>query len=143
MLNCITHLICPSICLESNSSLSGENQLSNLFNINAKSIEQESSNFMDKIWCVVQRVQDVAIIALYATFSAFLFQVNPSLFAIGFIVGIIFDENVEPAIQKIKNVWVNTGYFLGAVAYVLSAPVTIATTTLLWSSHIGALLSKY
>ena len=92
---------------------------------------------------LIDKVKEVARSVLNATISAFFYWVNPSLFAIGFITGIIIDDKVRYAIQKIKSVWKNQtlkGCLIGTFACGLSLPVTLATATLLWSADFGSLM---
>ena len=99
---------------------------------------------MNKISCVIEKVKQVAQFILKASLSAFLYWVNPSLFAIGFIAGIVIDDQVRCAIQKIKAVWKNqkiTGTLLGGFACALSLPVSLATASILWSAHLGSLVT--
>jgi len=99
-----------------------------------------STSLMEKIHPITEKIKEVALLILAVAVSAFLFWVNPSIFAIGFISGIIFDDQVKNAIQKIKNIWMNqklTGCILGTIACFLSLPVTLATASFLWSAHLG------
>lgn len=99
--------------------------------------------FAKKIKFIADKVKEVASPILKASISAFLYWVNPSLFAIGFIAGIVFDDHVSYAIQKIKNVWKNqelTGCLIGSFACALSLPVSLAAASLLWSAHLGSLM---
>lgn len=107
-------------------------------------ITKTTSSFRDKVKHVVEKVKQVAIVILSVALSTFLYWVNPSLFAIGFIAGIILDDQVRCAIQKIKDVWKSqklAGTLFGGLACTLSMPVTIATASLLWSAHLGSLMS--
>jgi hypothetical protein len=92
---------------------------------------------------IIEKVKEVANPILKAGITAFLYWVNPSLFAIGFIGGIVFDEHVRYAIQKIKNVWKNqelAGCLIGSFACALSLPVSLAAASLLWSAHFGSFM---
>lgn len=112
--------------------------------VNAKVTKKLSTSFMDKIRCVAEKVGKVALLALALGITALLYWVNPSLFAIGFIAGVVFDEQVKEAIQKIKDVWNNqkiVGTLFGVFACGLSMPVTLATASLLWSAHFGSLMT--
>ncbi|HEV8051220.1 MAG TPA: hypothetical protein VGP47_01910 [Parachlamydiaceae bacterium] len=100
-------------------------------------------SFMARILPIVEKVKKVAQFILTVGISALLYWMNPSLFAIGFISGIIFDDQVRVAIQKIKDVWNNqklVGTLFGSFACALSMPVTLATASLLWSAHFGSLM---
>jgi len=116
-------------------------QAADLSSLKAKTITTNPS-CMTRVWNLIQKVVKVATITLV---SAFFFWINPSLVAISFIAGIIFDEHVEMATQKIKNVWKNqavTGCIIGTFACALALPVTIATASILWSANFGSFLSK-
>lgn len=107
-------------------------------------ITAPSGPFIDKIKQVVEKVKHVALIILNVGFSALLYWVNPSLFAIGFIAGIIIDDHVRSAIQKIKDVWVNqkiTGMIFSGFACALSMPVSLAAASLLWSARLGSIIT--
>lgn len=97
----------------------------------------------DKTKTIVEKIKEVANPILKAGISAFLYWVNPSLFAIGFIAGIVFDDHIRSAIQKISNVWKNqelAGCLFGSFACALSLPVSLAAASLLWSAHFGTLM---
>lgn len=98
---------------------------------------------IEKAHAIIEKVKGVAHLILKASISAFLYWVNPSLFAIGFIAGVVFDEHVRNAIQKIKSVWKNqelAGCLIGSFACTLSLPVSLAAASLLWSAHFGSII---
>lgn len=114
--------------------------------LNTHQVTQKNSSlsYNDKIKPIIEKVKQVALFILKVGISALLYWVNPSLFAIGFIAGIILDDQVRVAIQKIKNVWSSqkiAGTLLGGFACTLSMPVTLATASLLWSAHLGSLMT--
>lgn len=112
--------------------------------VNVKITKNLYSSLKEKICSIAQKVGKVALLALAVGVTALLYWVNPSLFAMGFIAGIIFDEQVREAIQKIKDVWNNQkiiGTLFGVFACGLSMPVTLATASLLWSAHFGSLMT--
>ena len=103
------------------------------------------SSFKAKMNFLIEKIKQVASLILTVSISALLYWVNPSLFAIGFITGIIIDDHVRCAIQKIKDVWTNqkfTGTFIGGFACALSMPVTLAAASILWSANLGACMTK-
>lgn len=146
MPNHISNLICPVNPTETFANPSHETaqETGDFANVSIKAITKtSSSSFMDKIRYVAEKVKKVALLALTVGITALLYWVNPSLFAIGFIAGIIFDEQVREAIQRIKDVWNNqklVGTLFGAFACGLSMPVTLATASLLWSAHFGSMM---
>lgn len=99
--------------------------------------------FREKVKPIIEKVKKIAHLILKASIGVFLYWVNPSLFAIGFFAGIVFDDHIRYAIQKIKNVWKNqelTGCLIGSFACALSMPVSLAAASLLWSAHLGSLM---
>ena len=101
--------------------------------------------FNFKMSHLLEKIKEIASFILRFSISALFYWVNPSLFAIGFIGGMIFNDQTHCSIKKIKEVWKNQkiiGTFIGSFACVLSLPVTLATASILWSAHMGALLSN-
>lgn len=112
--------------------------------LKSQSTVKTPSCFIDKVKNVMEKVKQVALFILKTAISVLLYWVNPSLFAVGFMAGIIFDDQVRYAIQKIKDVWKTqkfTGTLFGGIACVLSMPVSIASASLVWSAHLGSLMS--
>ena len=104
-----------------------------------------NSGKIQKSNCLVTKIKDIACVILNFSISGLFYWLNPSLFAIGFMAGMILNEQTKDSIQKIKEVWKNQrlfGTFIGSLACVLSLPVTLATASILWSAHMGALLSE-
>lgn len=100
-----------------------------------------STTILDNIKHLVEKVKQVALFILKASLSAFLYWMNPSFFAMGFVGGIAFDEKVQHLVEKIQAVWKHLSCFEAAVGCFfcgLSLPVTMVTTTLLWSAYLGA-----
>ena len=143
MPNQISNFISPFDPLESFSQATHEPapQLNDSACSSIKATKAPSS-YRDKILHIAEKVKQVALFILTIAVTVLLYWVNPSLFAIGFIAGIIFDEQIREAIQKIKDVWNNqklVGTLFGSFACALSMPVTLATASLLWSAHFGSL----
>ena len=93
---------------------------------------------------LIEKIKEIASFVLTVAVGSFLFWVNPTIFALGFLAGIIFDDQVREAIQKIKSVWNRqklANCIICTVAGALSLPVTLATASLLWSAHLGSMLS--
>lgn len=103
---------------------------------------QRISAVYDNINHLVEKVKYVARFILKASLSAFLYWINPSLFAMGFVAGVAFDENIQQVNRKIQEIWNHLSYpeaVVGCFFAGLSLPVTLATTTILWSAYLGAL----
>jgi hypothetical protein len=98
------------------------------------------------IW---QKICNVAKTIFKAALSVFLYWTNPTIFSIGFLAGVIRDDQVRQVIQKITGVW-NTLWnaqplsisFFGGLAGFLSLPVTLAASSLLWAAHLGSIMSR-
>ncbi|NGX42924.1 MAG: hypothetical protein K940chlam7_01212 [Chlamydiae bacterium] len=92
---------------------------------------------LSKIWGIAKKV-------LFGLAGAGLFFINPTLFAIGFVIGIIWDKKVQEVIERIKTIWKMQTWsvlLLTSVASVLSIQVTLATASTLFASNLGSLLS--
>jgi hypothetical protein len=147
MSNPVNNFFSPLKQPEPFAEASEESNLVNSVAVSTKArftVRNSSPTFRERICKVTEKVKQIAQFILKAAFTSFLYWVNPSLFAIGFIAGIILDDQVRCAIQKIKNVWVNqklAGCLFGTFACGLSMPVTLATASLLWSAHFGSLIT--
>lgn len=100
--------------------------------------ELKQNSICQKIWNIAKNIFKVAL-------SIFLYCTNPTLCAVGFITGIIYDEQVRNAIKKIKGVWTTQPLsiaIIGGVASFLSLPVTLAASSFLWAAHIGSAMSR-
>lgn len=65
----------------------------------------QPTNFQRFVTNLKETTIKVAKIALAVIGLTFLFVSNPTMFAIGFLVGFIFDKQVEEQIEKIKRVF--------------------------------------
>lgn len=96
---------------------------------------------LDNIKYMAEKVKQASLFIFKASFSVFLYWINPSLFAMGFVGGIALDAQMQQVVRKMKTVWGNLSYtetVVGCFFCGLSLPVTMATTTLLWSAYLGA-----
>lgn len=145
MSNPVDNIYTPFIGADSATDIPSEKlpNLNDLHNFTAKPINDGTApSFWDK---VIEKVKEVALVVFVVAISSLLFWVNPTICAFGFLAGIIFEDQVRSAIQKIKDVWSSqkvTGALITTVACALSMPVTLATASLLWSAHFGSLLSE-
>lgn len=94
---------------------------------------------------LLKKIWEVAKLVFFTSIGLFLYWTNPTLFAMGFITGIIYDENVRNAIKKIKMIWVTQTWkscLIGGVASFLSLPVTLATSSFIWGAQLGYRMSQ-
>ncbi len=73
------------------------------------------------------------------------FLTNPSIFAVGFLIGIVFDKKVQVAVDKIVKVWKYQTWPMLAItglAAFLSLPVTCATGSFVYATHLGSKISQ-
>lgn len=87
----------------------------------------------------------VAIICLKLVAAIGTFFMNPTVFAIGFIVGIVFDEQFRDLIDKIVRIWTRQKIamtLLLVVAGFLSLPVTLAVGSFLYAGYLGSSLAQ-
>jgi hypothetical protein len=93
---------------------------------------------LSKIWNVVKTV-------LYGLLGAALFATNPTLFAIGFIAGIIWDKKVQEISEKIINIWKTQTWgvlLLTGIASFLSLQVTWAAGSVLYAANLGSKMAQ-
>lgn len=110
-----------------------------------KEISQNGNQTKNRLDVCLKKVCHAALFIFKSSLSLALYWINPSLFAVGFFVGIAFDQEVSKAIEKIKNIWKTQPWnlcLIAAVAGFCSLPVTLAVGSLLWSSSLGSTMSK-
>ena len=93
---------------------------------------------ISKIWNVVKKI-------LTGLLGAALFITNPTLFSIGFMVGVIWDKEVQEVIDKIALVWKKqtlSMVILTGIASFLALQVTWATTSVLFAANLGSKISR-
>lgn len=91
----------------------------------------------EKIWNAIQWVFKILV-------GLALFMFNSTFFAVGFVVGLIFNKQIQPAVDKIKLVWKKQSIAVGvliAVGAFLALPVTLAGAATLYGAVIGSKLS--
>lgn len=92
----------------------------------------------------LEKVRLIAKFTLDLLVGVTLFWTNPSLFAIGYLNGIILDVQIEKSLIKIHNILkTQTSGALGLIglASILSLPVTLAAGSILWSASLGSSMS--
>jgi hypothetical protein len=93
---------------------------------------------------LLEKVARVASFIFKVLISIFLFWINPSLVSLGFVLGVVADEQCSRGIQKIYNVWKSQPWgvcFVGIFAGILSLPVTLGVGSCLWGAYGGAMIS--
>lgn len=73
-----------------------------------------------------------------------LFWMNPSLFAIGFLAGVVLDAQAKAALQKIGKVWDSQPWssaFLICIGSLISLPITLAAGSIIASANLGSSMS--
>ena len=93
---------------------------------------------------LLQKIKEVAKFIFMTSLSLFLYWTNPSLFAMGFITGIIYDDQVREMIKKIQIIWMTQTWksCIFVVASFLSLPVTLAAGSFIWGAHLGKKLAQ-
>lgn len=77
--------------------------------------------------------------------AAALFSVSATFFAVGFLVGIVFEKQTRETIDKIKKIWERQPFIITAlfvVGAILAVQVTIAAAAFMYAAHIGSKLAK-
>jgi hypothetical protein len=99
--------------------------------------EVESETLGAKVWYVVHKI-------LLAIANIAFFLTNPTLYSIGFLIGIIWDKQVQEIIDKIIGLWKTLPWVMAPVTVVcgfLSIQVTLTATSFLFAAHLGSTLS--
>ena len=100
--------------------------------------ENKWGNVLSKIWNVAKTV-------LFGLIGAALFATNPTLFAIGFIAGIIWDKKVQEISEKIIMIWKTQTWgalILTGIASFLSLQVTWAAGSVLYAANLGSKMAQ-
>lgn len=100
--------------------------------------------FKDKCRAAWPRIKEIAIEVFKALAAVALFVMNPAVFAAGFIAGVVWDEQVDQAIDKIVNITKKQPFFvlLGlGVASVLCLQVASGATSFLYGAYMGSKIS--
>jgi hypothetical protein len=90
------------------------------------------------------KIKKVAIEIFKALVGIALFVMNPAVFAAGFIVGLVWDEQVDKTIDKIVNITKKQPIpiLLGlGVASILCLQVTSGAASFIYGAYMGSKLS--
>lgn len=90
-----------------------------------------------------QKIYDLAKFSFALLGHALLFATNPTVYVVGFTVGIMWDEKIGETLEKIANIWKKQraeSILIGAAAAILSLQVTWALTSLAFSAKLGCSL---
>ena len=99
--------------------------------------QEKSRSLLEKIWSVVKTIfKGIA--------AAALFVVTPALFAVGFIIGLVWDKKVQETVDKIILVWKKQTWLAiviaGAAAF-LALPITLSAASFLAGAKLGSHIS--
>lgn len=99
--------------------------------------QEKPKSLLQKIWNVVK-------IILKAIAATALFIVTPAVFAIGFIIGLVWDKKVQETVDKIILVWKKQTWIasiiVGAAAF-LALPITLAAASFLAGAKLASQMS--
>lgn len=93
---------------------------------------------------VVEKVCLVVKIAFIAIASVFLFLANPTLFAVGIVVGLVFSSKVRDTVEQVKQACVDKPWLAVIVAggvgvgAFLALPVTIAVGSFTCGAYLSS-----
>lgn len=96
------------------------------------------SSILEKIWNVTK-------IILVGLIGVAMFATNPTLFAIGFIAGVIWDKKVQEIVEKVKGIWKSQPWsvlILTGIASFLALQVTWAAGSVLFAANLGCQMAK-
>lgn len=97
-------------------------------------------NFWEKISEILSKVWEAIKIIFYILAGVTLFIANDALFAIGFVLGVIFDAKVSEIAEKVMRIYNESRWQVLAIigtGAVLSLPVTAATLAIGYGAHLG------
>lgn len=96
------------------------------------------SSILDKIWSVTKLI-------FIGLVGAAMFATNPTLFAIGFIAGVIWDNKVQEIVEKVIGIWKSQPWsvlILTGIASFLALQVTWAAGSVLYAANLGCQMAK-
>ena len=94
------------------------------------------STLLSKVWEIAKKI-------LFVGAAVTLYLINPTLFAIGFIVGIVWCQQVKNVIDRIDRIWKDRTLEMTAIAGIagfLQLTVPLAAASILFSAHMGSQL---
>ncbi len=93
---------------------------------------------IQKIWKVVKEI-------LLGACHAILFATTPTIYAISFVVAIIFNKQMELAVERIRKIWKTKTWgmlLIGGVGAFLSLPITVATASWAFATQLSCRLVR-
>lgn len=93
---------------------------------------------LSKIWSITKKI-------LFGLVGVAFFLMNPCIFVIGFITGIIWDKKAQEVIDKIIMIWKKQTLgmaILTGVATFFALQVTWATASFLYAANLGSMISR-
>lgn len=97
------------------------------------------SSILNKIWSVTKLI-------FIGLLGVAMFATNPTVFAIAFIGGVIWDKKVQETVEKVMDIWKSQPWsvlILTGIASFLSIQVTWAAGSILYAANLGRMMVKY
>jgi len=106
---------------------------------------QSKSEHQAKWKVVLNKVWRVTRIILAGLAGAAMFATNPTVFTLGFISGVIWDNKVQEIIDKVKSIWKSQTWgvlLLTGIASFLALQVTWAAGSVLFAANLGCIMAQ-
>ncbi|MEI8124998.1 MAG: hypothetical protein WCG42_04535 [Parachlamydiaceae bacterium] len=94
---------------------------------------------------LIAKIKDVAHFTFKGLLNIALYWLNPSLYAIGFLGGVVFEKQANHAIDKINSVWKKQHWqtcSLLTLGCIISKPIVLAAGSILCGAQLGAHLQN-
>ena len=102
--------------------------------------------FSQKLKALISKICSAIVSALYFLMNLVLFVANPSFYAIGFLAGTVFSQNMSDAIRRITQTFTTQKLFsacvLGFGAF-FSLPITLACASFVAGGNLGVTMSAH
>lgn len=104
-------------------------------------IEEEKPQWkivLGKVWEIAKQV-------LFGLLGAVLFYSNPTVFAVSFLVAVIWPDKAREIVDRVKMIWEQQTIpmlVITGVGLFLTVHVTLAAAAGLYALHLGALVSE-
>jgi len=117
----------------------------NVSRANAAEVQiSKTTVWKEKVAKVARRVLEVVSLILIAIAAVFLYFANPSLFAMGFIVGIVMDDKVRETVAKAQRICIAKPWLvlLVVAGSFLAAPVAFASSSFICGAYTSSKISS-
>lgn len=95
---------------------------------------------------ILSKICEIAKEVLLGIGGACLFLLNPTLFGIGFIAGIIWDDKTREILNKVKDVWKKRPIEMSiasGLGILLCPQVALAAGSLFYAGYLGARIAEH